>query len=172
MSDTSSVSSAEVGAAVAATTPADKKVSNTVKEIEVAVKLPVKEKKPRTEAQKAASTKALAVLAARRAAKKAEADAVKNEETVKKTTWKAVKKRTPEVATKADVEAMMGLLTGLLKPAAATAATAATAEKPLPVAYEKPLPVASTKPLAPVVAAPTAPKKLTGHELLDTIFFS
>jgi hypothetical protein len=171
MSDTSSVSSAEVGAAVAATTPADKKVSNTVKEIEVAVKLPVKEKKPRTEAQKAASTKALAVLAARRAAKKAEADAVKNEETVKKTTWKAVKKRTPEVATKADVEAMMGLLTGLLKPAAA-AATAATDEKPLPVAYEKPLPVASTKPLAPVVAAPTAPKKLTGHELLDTIFFS
>ena len=129
------------------------------------MKLPVKDKKPRTPAQVAAQQKAFSVLKARREEKaKAEAE-LKEGEALAKTKWKEVKKKVPEYVTKKDLEDFMTTLTSKIS-APVSAPEPKVVEKVVEKIVEKPV----ERIVERVVEKPPPAKKMTGHELLDTLF--
>tara|TARA_R110000868_G_scaffold316312_1_gene577212 strand:+ start:1397 stop:1876 length:480 start_codon:yes stop_codon:yes gene_type:complete len=141
-------------------------------QIEVEVKLPKKEKKPRSDAQKAATEKALATLRERREAKAKEETTVSDAKIIAKQQVISHKKKNPGVAlaTREEVETLRGEITtlkGMLKPsapAAAPAAPAAAAKTPAKT------PAAPVKAATPVPSRPTTAERLTGKALLDSLF--
>jgi len=116
-------------------------------QIEVEVKLPKKEKKPRTDAQKAATEKALATLRERREAKAKEEAALAEAKEITRVQVHHHKRKNPgkELATKEDLESLRGELASfknlLGKP---------SESKPAP-------------------AAPAAPSKVTTKEQYDAL---
>lgn len=149
--------------------------SKPIPSVELEVKLPPKEKKPRTEAQKTATAKAFEALKARREAKAiAEKDLNDAKELAKEKVRHRKKKESGiDLVTKKDLEEWVGKIKTMIPSAASE-----------PPAVAAPLVAPSPKPLAPVVAEmpkikevkepkkPAPPKKLTGHELLDSLFFN
>jgi hypothetical protein len=137
--------------------------SEAKKPLEVAVKLPVKDKKPRTPAQVAAQQKAFSVLKQRREEKaKAEAE-LKEGEALAKTKWKEVKKKVPEYVTKKDLEDFMTTLSSKIS-------VPAPPVMPEPKVIEKIVEKPVERIVERVVEKPPPAKKMTGHELLDTLF--
>ena len=143
-------------------------------QIEVEVKLPKKEKKPRSDAQKAATEKALNVLRERREAKAKEEAAVAEAKEITRVQVHHHKRKNPgkELATKEDLESLRGELASVRsllgkpaesKPAAAPAAPAPAASLAAPAP-------AAPKPAAKVQSRPTSAERLTGHALLDSLF--
>jgi hypothetical protein len=125
------------------------------------LKLPVKQKKERSEAQKAATLKAMAVLKEKReAAAKVSADEA-DAKLIAKEKVRAYRKREPgaEIVTKRDLEGFMGEIKGMLgsKP---------DVEKPVVKEVVKVV----EKPVVKEVVKVAPAKKQTGHELLDTLF--
>ena len=131
------------------------------------VTLPPKVKKPRSVKQQEATARALQVLSERREKKKAEAVAVSDAQVIAKETIKKQKKADPtvEFVTKSDLEGFMATIESKMNSRAAAAPVAPVA-KVLPTA---PSQVAKVIQKAPTVAAPVA--KLTGHALVDSLFF-
>jgi hypothetical protein len=131
------------------------------------VKLPPKVKKPRSVAQREATAKALAILSERREKKKAEMVAVSETKEIAKEVIKKQKKSDPSVefVTKSDLEGFMSVIEAKMNSKAA-AAPAAPVTKVLPTA-----PSQVVKPLLQRAPTPIAPVKLTGHALLDSLFF-
>lgn len=132
------------------------------------VTLPPKVKKPRSVKQQEATARALAVLSERREKKKAEAVAVSETKEIAKEVIKKQKRADPtiEFVTKSDLEGFMATIESKMNSRAAAAPVAAPVAKVLPTA---PSQVAKVIQKAPTVAAPVA--KLTGHALLDSLFF-
>ena len=135
----------------------------------------VKTKKERTPAQKEAFSRALSILKEKREAVKTvekekyeKADAAEKDRIVKEKYEKAKNHKVklppaPSYVTMGDLEKFkLDLLSALPKEK-----PVAVVEKPVPI-VEKPAPVVE-KP-APVVVKPA--KQLTGHDLLDKLFFS
>ena len=143
-------------------------------QIEVEVKLPKKEKKPRSDAQKAATEKALATLRERREAKAKEETTVSDAKIIAKQQVISHKKKNPGVAlaTREEVETLRTEITTLrdmFKPSApAAAAPAAAAKTPAPAVKT---PAAPVKAATPVPSRPTTAERLTGKALLDSLFF-
>ena len=130
--------------------------------VEIEVKLPVKEKKPRTEKQKEAMAKALATLKDKReAAAKQERD-VADAKTLAKEKTRAVRRREPgsELVTKKQMEDMLMQI----KPVVVEKVV----EKPVVIEKVVEKPVKVTQVIEKVIPAP----KLSGHELLDRLFFN
>lgn len=122
------------------------------------LKLPVKQKKERSEAQKAATLKAMAVLKEKReAAAKVSADEA-DAKLIAKEKVRAYRKREPgaEIVTKRDLEGFMGEIKGML----------GSVEKPVVKEVVKVV----EKPVVKEVVKVAPAKKQTGHELLDTLF--
>ena len=141
-------------------------------QIEVEVKLPKKEKKPRSDAQKAATEKALATLRERREAKAKEETTVSDAKIIAKQQVISHKKKNPGVAlaTREEVETLRGEITtlkGMLKPSAPAAAPAAPAA---PAKTPAKTPAAPVKAATPVPSRPTTAERLTGKALLDSLF--
>lgn len=130
------------------------------------VTLPPKVKKPRSVKQQEATARALAVLSERREKKKAEMVAVSETKEIAKEVIKKQKKENVEFVTKSDLEGFMATIESKMNSRAAAAPVAAPVAKVLPTA---PSQVAKVIQKAPTVAAPVA--KLTGHALLDSLFF-
>ena len=142
--------------------------SNNKPSVELEVKLPPKEKKPRTEAQKTATAKAFEALKARREAKAiAEKDLNDAKELAKEKVRHRKKKESGvDLVTHKDLEEWVGKIKTMI---------------PVPVdSPAKPVePVKTVETQNPKIvkepkktAAPAPPKKLTGHELLDSLFFN
>ena len=147
--------------------------SNNKPSVELEVKLPPKEKKPRTEAQKTATAKAFEALKARREAKAvAEKDLNDAKELAKEKVRHRKKKESGvDLVTHKDLEEWVGKIKTMI-----------------PVPVDAPVkPVETVKPVEPVktvetptpkivkkaaAAAPPKPEKLTGHALLDQLFFN
>lgn len=131
--------------------------------VEIEVKLPEKAKKPRSEAQKATTAKALEVLKARREAKNNEEKAVKESKELEKEAKRGVKRSVPvnEVVTKKDLDEYMKGIKELI-----ANTKAPTVEKVVEKVVEKPV----EKVVERVIEKP-APVKLSGHALLDELFF-
>lgn len=128
--------------------------------LDVEVNLPVKTKKPRSEKQKAASLKALAVLRERREAKEREEKAVKESREIEKDLKKNVKRVVPrdEIVTKKDLDNFMTSIKSMI------------GEKP--IAVDKPVkPVVVERVVEKVKETPPPTIKLSGHALLDELFF-
>ena len=127
---------------------------------------PVKEKKPRTEAQKQATVKALAAMTAKRKELNEKAKEKKEEvKKAKKIVEEKILKEDLRFASMNDVESLkkeIYELKGLL-----TAKQQTEKEKPAPKAERVVERVIERVP-TPVVAQ----QKLTGYELLDKVFFS
>ena len=130
---------------------------------------PAKEKKPRTEAQKQATVKALAAMTAARKAR-AEKQIEKKEEIkkAKKVVEEKILKEDIGFALKNDVDSKIsslmrevGELRGLL-----TAKQQAEKEKPAPKAER-----VVERVIERVPTPQAQPTKLTGHALLDKLFF-
>ena len=143
-------------------------------QIEVEVKLPKKEKKPRSDAQKAATEKALATLRERREAKAKEETKVSDAKIIAKQQIISHKKKNPGVplATRDEVESLRNEVTTLrdmLKPSA-PAAAAAPAAAPKTSAPAVKNPVAPTKAATPIASRPSTAERLTGKALLDSLF--
>ena len=136
--------------------------------VELKVKLPPKEKKPRTEKQKAAMNKALQVLKARREEKAKTVKEEKDGKAIAKMKWREAKKSAPanEIVTKAELESWMTNLKESLKPQVVEKIV----EKPVEKIVEKPV----EKIVERVVErqVPSKAEKLTGHQLLDRLFFN
>lgn len=145
-------------------------------QIEVEVKLPKKEKKPRSDAQKAATEKALATLRERREAKAKEETTVSDAKIIAKQQVISHKKKNPGVplATREEVESLRNEVTtlkGMLKPSAPVAAPAApAAAAPKVSAPAVKNSVAPTKAPTPVASRPSTAERLTGRALLDSLF--
>jgi hypothetical protein len=131
------------------------------------VTLPPKVKKPRSVKQQEATAKALAILSERREKKKAEAVAVSDTQVIAKEVIKKQKKENPtvEFVTKSDLEGFMSTIEAKMNSRAA-AAPAAPVARVLPTA-----PSQVAKPLLQRAPTPLPPAKLTGHALLDSLFF-
>lgn len=144
-------------------------------QIEVEVKLPKKEKKPRSDAQKAATEKALATLRERREAKAKEETTVSDAKIIAKQQVISHKKKNPGVplATREEVESLRNEVTtlkGMLKPSAPAAAPAAPAAAAAKTPAKTPTPAAPVKAATPVPSRPTTAERLTGKALLDSLF--
>ena len=131
------------------------------------LKLPQKEKKERSEAQKAATLKAMAVLKEKReAAAKVSADEA-DAKLIAKEKVRAYKKREPgaEIVTRKDLEGFMGEIKGML-----SSKVDPVVEKPVVKEVVKVVEKPIVKAIAPTpkIEAP----KLSGHELLDRLFFN
>lgn len=143
-------------------------MSDSEESVEVKVKLPAKEKKPRSEKQIEAQKKAFAVLKQKREeaakAKKESKDAAE----VNKDKWRELKKKAPaeELVTKKDLEGFMSEVRGFMKPQVVEKVV----EKPVERIVEKPVERVIERVVEKNVPAPNV--KLTGHELLDKLFFS
>lgn len=138
--------------------------------LELEVKLPPKEKKPRSEAQKTATARAFEALKARREAKAiAEKDLNDAKELAKEKVRHRKKKESGiDLVTKKDLEEWVGKIKTMIP------SEVKTVEAPLvPVAQEAPVKVEMPK-IKEVKEPkkPAPPKKLTGHELLDSLFFN
>ena len=132
------------------------------------VTLPPKVKKPRSVKQQEATAKALAILSERREKKRAEAVAVSETKEIAKEVIKKQKKSDPsiEFVTKSDLEGFMSVIEAKMNSRAAAAPAATPVAKVLPTA---PSQVAKVIQKAPTPIAPVT--KLTGHALLDSLFF-
>jgi hypothetical protein len=130
---------------------------------------PVKEKKPRSEAQQAATAKALAAMTAARK-QRAEKQIAKKEEIkkAKKVIEEKIMKEDIGFATKSDVDNRISALTKELAEVRALYAVAKEreVEKPKERIVER---VIERQPPTPQVQQPV---KLSGHALLDSIFFN
>jgi hypothetical protein len=148
--------------------------SKPIPSVELEVKLPPKEKKPRTDAQKTATAKAFEALKARREAKAiAEKDLNDAKELAKEKVRHRKKKESGiDLVTKKDLEEWVGKIKTMIPSAAS--------ESPAPVKPVEPIrsaePVKTVETPTPKVVKepkkPAPPKKLTGHELLDSLFFN
>ena len=148
---------------------ADEALKPTPSAVELEVKLPAKEKKPRTEAQKTATAKAFEALKARREAKAvAEKDLNDAKELAKEKVRHRKKKESGvDLVTHKDLEEWVGKIKTMI-----------------PVPIDTPAPVKTVEPLKtvetptpkivkePKKAAAPKPEKLTGHALLDQLFFN
>lgn len=146
--------------------------------VEVQVKLPEKVKKPRSEAQIAATKanhqKALLAMKEKREAREKVEKEVKESKEIEKEKWREVKKAklpAEDLVTKKDLDDFMTNVKSLL-----TAKSESPSRESLgpPAAVQKTTVVKREIPAAPtkVVAPPPAPVKLSGHELLDRLFFN
>lgn len=147
--------------------------SNNKPSVELEVKLPPKEKKPRTEAQKTATAKAFEALKARREAKAvAEKDLNDAKELAKEKVRHRKKKESGvDLVTHKDLEEWVGKIKTMIPVPVDAPAPAKTVDVPAPVkTVETPTPKIVKEPKKAAAAAP--PKKLTGHELLDSLFFN
>ena len=152
---------------------ADEALKPTPSAVELEVKLPAKEKKPRTEAQKTATAKAFEALKARREAKAiAEKDLNDAKELAKEKVRHRKKKESGvDLVTHKDLEEWVGKIKTMIPVPVETQAPVKTVDAPAPVkttaaAVEKVVKEPKK------TAAPAPPKKLTGHELLDSLFFN
>jgi len=134
--------------------------------LEIEVKLPVKEKKARSEAQKEATVKAMAALKAKREAAAKEQAELADAKVLAKEKIKAHKKREPgaEIVTRKDLDGFMGEIKGMLS------SRVPEVEKPVEKAVVKEVVKAVEKPVMKHVVSAAPAKKQTGHELLDTLF--
>ena len=143
-------------------------MSDSEESVEVKVKLPVKEKKPRTEKQIAAQQKAFAVLKEKREQKAKQVKEEKDKAEVNKDKWRELKKKAPaeELVTKKDLEGFMSEVRGFMKPQVVEKIV----EKPVERIVEKPV----ERVIERVVERPppAQPEKLSGHALLDKLFFN
>ena len=147
--------------------------------VELEVKLPPKEKKPRTEAQKTATAKAFEALKARREAKAIAEKDLNDAKVLAKDKVRHRKKKESgiDLVTHKDLEEWVGKIKTMIP--VPVDAPAKPVDAPAPVKTVEtvkimeavtPTPKIVKEPKkAPVVAAP---KKLTGHELLDSLFFN
>jgi hypothetical protein len=138
-------------------------------EVETPVK-PVKEKKPPTEAQKAAREKGLQTMMAKRRELAAKQKEKKEEvKTAKRIVENKILKEDLAFATKQDLESMRKELMELraYHEASKIVAKDKAVEKPAPKAERIVERVIERQ--APTAPAP--PAKLTGHALLDKLFF-
>ena len=151
---------------------------------QIEVKVP-KEKKPRSDAQKAATVKALAILKARREEKEKKEIEVKDAKVLANKKVREHKKKdldNPVVTKKMMDEALKAHAEEIKK--ATQAQVAPLPPAPKPVAAAPPTPAAappkapSAKPSPAPAPAPAAPRpstaereKLTGRALLDQLFF-
>lgn len=135
----------------------------SVESAEVVKEKPKKEKKERSEAQKAATAKALAAMTAARAERAKKQNAHKEEVKVaKKVIEKKIIDENIKFATKNEIEAMRKELSDLRALHEANKIVL-TQQKPTERIVERVIEKAPTLVQAPV--------KLTGHALLDSIFF-
>ena len=142
-----------------------------VERVEVKVDIPEKVKKPRTEKQIAAQQKAFAILKEKREAKEKANKEEKEAREIAKEKWKEVKKKAPaeELVTKQDLAKFMNDVKGLLGSTAAPKAKEPVAEPRGKIAEKQTTTVVRRE---PVVEAPKPAVKLSGHELLDRLFFN
>jgi hypothetical protein len=146
--------------------------------VELEVKLPPKEKKPRTDAQKTATAKAFEALKARREAKAvAEKDLNDAKELAKEKVRHRKKKESGiDLVTKKDLEEWVGKIKTMIPASAASEATAVEpavpAAAPVQIKVESQLPKIKEVKEVKEPKKPAPPKKLTGHELLDSLFFN
>lgn len=128
---------------------------------------PAKEKKERSEAQKAATAKALAAMTAARK-EKAKRQIEKKEEVkvAKKVIEKKILDENLTFATKKDIESMRKELIELRALHEANKIV-----KELPVSTPKPQERIVERVIERVPTSHQAPVKLTGHALLDKLFF-
>jgi len=142
----------------------------------IEVKVPAA-KKPRSEAQKAATAKALSILKERREAKeKAEQDAKDSKVLAKQKTREHKKKdlENPVVTKKMLDEALKAHEKLIREATKGQEAPLPPPPKPVDVAPRQPVqPVQPRQPVEPVKAPSRSvtPTKLVGRELLDALFF-
>ena len=129
---------------------------------------PVKEKKPRTEAQQAATQKALAAMTAKRKEQIEKKKEVKEKVKIaKKVVEDKILKEDLGFVTRQDFESMRKELSDLRALHEATRMMKAQESKP------KPTPERIVERVIERVPTPSAqPQKLSGHALLDSIFFN
>tara|TARA_R110000868_G_scaffold78009_1_gene222994 strand:- start:2288 stop:2716 length:429 start_codon:yes stop_codon:yes gene_type:complete len=134
----------------------------------IEVKIPVKEKKPRSEKQKEATARALIILKQRRDEKvKAEQEIKDSKVLAKKSVRSHLKKDLDNpVVTKKMLDQALKEHTATI--AEATKAQTSQLPPPKPINLQRP-----STPQPPVVMAsrPTTAERLTGKALLDSIFF-
>lgn len=144
--------------------------------IELPEKVEKKIKKPRTEAQKKATQAALEALKAKREAKQKDEVAQKEAKEIARTQWKAAKKHTPEdqIPTKKDFDNfksdVMMVMRGFMQSNATPAPP--TEVKKEPTAIQRKTPAAPAPTITQAPAPKPQPQKLTGHALLDQLFFN
>ena len=124
-----------------------------------------KPKKPRSEAQKEATAKALSILAERREAKKKEQTAESDSKEIAREAVRTKKRAEPKVefVTKKELSDFMSQVESKLKTPTHVAPKVVAA--PPASLSAKASPAASRPPTAPGAA------KMTGHQLLDQLFF-
>ena len=150
---------------------------------QIEVKVP-KEKKPRSDAQKAATVKALAILKARREEKEKKEIEVKDAKVLANKKVREHKKKdldNPVVTKKMMDEALKAHAEEIKKATQAQVAPLPPAPKPVAAAppkapSAKPSPAPAAAPAPAPAAAPARPstaekQKLVGRELLDALFF-
>ena len=122
-------------------------------------------KKPRSEAQKANTARALAILAERREAKKKEQTAESDSKEIAREAVRTKKRAEPKVefVTKKELSDFMSQVESKLKTPTHVAPKVVAA--PPASLSAKASPAASRPPTAPGAA------KMTGHQLLDQLFF-
>lgn len=135
----------------------------SVESAEVVKEKPKKEKKERSEAQKAATAKALAAMTAARAERAKKQIAHKEEVKVaKKVIEKKIIDENIKFATKSEIEAMRKELSDL---------RALHEANKMVLTQQKPAERIVERVIEKVPVAPSGPTKLSGHALLDSIFF-
>jgi len=146
--------------------------------VELEVKLPPKEKKPRTDAQKTATAKAFEALKQRREAKAVAEKDLNDAKVLAKDKVRHRKKKESgiDLVTHKDLEEWVGKIKTMIPVpvdapvAAVPVAPVKTVETVKIMEAVTPTPKIVKEPKKTPVAA--APKKLTGHELLDSLFFN
>jgi hypothetical protein len=150
----------------------------------IEVKLPQKAKKERTQAQKEAAMKGMAALKAKREAAAAAEKDSNDAKVIAKEKVRNAKKANPgtDLATKKELQEFMeNVKTLIAKPAIAEKPQKPKPATPSESEEDEPPPVKVKKPkakAAPPVAPPVTQQvpqqviKLSGHALLDSIFFN
>ena len=152
------------------------------------VKIPEKAKKPRSEAQKAAAMKGLEILKAKREASAKEESAVNDAKVIAKEKVRNAKKANPgvDIVTRDELHKFMENVKTLVTKPDTNIPVQKEVKKKVKVvevssdeSEEEVVVVKKKKEPRPVVVAPpvpaslaTPPAKLTGHALLDSIFFN
>lgn len=130
---------------------------------------PAKEKKPRTEAQQAATAKALAAMTAKRKEQIEKKKEVKEKVKVaKKIVEEKIIKEDLGLVTKQDFDSIRKEIMELRAMQEATKIVKAEKEKAPPVKPQERIVERVFE--RPAVTAPPTPTKLTGHALLDRVF--
>jgi hypothetical protein len=142
------------------------------------VELPTSEKKERSEKQKAAFEKMRQTREVLAEKKRLAKEGIKEEKAVNRQTEEEItnlnrsvrRVKKEDLVTKKDLEAFVSQVKEYVKQPAPAPTPIPNEQKPVhvPPLKEQTLPKAEPKP----VVAPPKPKKLTGTDLLDTLFFS